>query len=188
MRSAAGTPPSSSSARAAAVSPSPSASDEVQRLRTAVACLHASGLHSCAVRAARAGVTSWRRKRARTISPVSIPCGSLGRDACSTRHAACCARVPCAARRRTSRGWGGTARPTCYTSSLQNRLAHRIIYLPAAVSLRQPARRNGYNKHDTGWARARHPKTTLPHRPPGPLAADRTVGGHPRAPARSGGG
>ena len=33
-----------------------------------------------------------------------------------------------------------------------------------------------YNsKHDTGWAegaqRARHPKTTLPHRPPGPLAA-----------------
>ena len=40
----------------------------------ATACLHASGLHSCAVRAERAGMTSWRRKRARTISPVSIPC------------------------------------------------------------------------------------------------------------------
>eukprot|EP00964_Phaeocystis_antarctica_P062876 scaffold37713_cov104-Phaeocystis_antarctica.AAC.1 len=39
-----------------------------------------------------------------------------------------------------------------------------------------------------GGRRARHPKTTLPHRPPGPLAADRIVGGRPRAPARSGGG
>eukprot|EP00964_Phaeocystis_antarctica_P014861 scaffold8207_cov22-Phaeocystis_antarctica.AAC.1 len=39
-----------------------------------------------------------------------------------------------------------------------------------------------------GGRRARHPKTTLPHRPPGLLAADRIVGGSPRAPARSGGG
>ena len=30
-----------------------------------------------------------------------------------------------------------------------------------------------------GGRRARHPKTTLPHRPPGPPAADRIVGGAP---------
>ena len=36
--------------------------------------------------------------------------------------------------------------------------------------------------------RARHPKTTLPHRPPGPLAAVGLLGGRPQAPARFGGG
>ena len=39
-----------------------------------------------------------------------------------------------------------------------------------------------------GGRRARHPKTTLPHRPPGPLAAVGLLGGRPQAPARFGGG
>ena len=39
-----------------------------------------------------------------------------------------------------------------------------------------------------GGRRARYPKTTLPHRPPGALAALSLLGGRPRAPARFGGG
>ena len=39
-----------------------------------------------------------------------------------------------------------------------------------------------------GGRRARHPKTALPHRPPGALAAIGLLGGRPQAPARFGGG
>eukprot|EP00964_Phaeocystis_antarctica_P036812 scaffold21007_cov73-Phaeocystis_antarctica.AAC.2 len=79
---------------------------------------------------------------------------------------------------------GSAARSTVVTGARTRRcghLARQGVTTPTSEET-SPSAREG-KQAALCCVKARHPKTTLPHRPPGRPAADRIVGGRPRAPA-----